>query len=92
MVPPSNRLPDEFKSVQAGFVILEEDMVLARTLQDRGYNVVFGKLAKDPSIIAPVKDAKAVVVDAGDHANASCTLTAREFGFTGPLYALAEIR
>jgi Trk K+ transport system NAD-binding subunit len=30
------------------------------------------------------------VVNAGDHANATCTLLAREHGFSGPLYALAD--
>jgi Trk K+ transport system NAD-binding subunit len=31
-----------------------------------------------------------VVTNAGDHANATGTRIAREFGFTGPLYALAD--
>jgi Trk K+ transport system NAD-binding subunit len=31
-----------------------------------------------------------VVTNAGDHANATCTLVARESGFAGPLYALAD--
>ena len=88
--PAIESLLEEFKRTNSPFVIFEEDMELARSLRDRGYNVVFGKLADDPSILARVKDAQAVVTNAGDHANATCTLIVREHGFTGPLYALAD--
>ena len=72
------------------FVIFEEDMTLARNLRDRGYDVVFGKLSEDASVLTPVSQAQAVVTNAGDHANATCTLLVREFGFAGPVYALAD--
>ena len=65
-------------------------MALARNLRDRGYNVVFGKLAEDPSVLDRVKNARAVVTNAGDHANASCTLIVRELGFEGQIFALAD--
>ena len=88
--PAIESLLEEFKRTESPFVIFEEDMELARNLRDRGYNVVFGKLAEDPSVLARVKQARAVVSNAGDHANASCTLIVREHGFTGPVYALAD--
>jgi len=88
--PAIEFLLEEFKRTRSPFVIFEEDMALARNLRDRGYDVVFGKLAEDPSVLARVKQARAVVTNAGDHANATCTLIAREHGFTGPLYALAD--
>ena len=88
--PAIESLLEEFKRTESPFVIFEEDMELARNLRDRGYNVVFGKLAEDPSVLARVKQARAVVTNAGDHANATCTLIVREHGFTGPLYALAD--
>ncbi len=88
--PAIESLLEEFKRVKSPFVIFEEDMELARNLRDRGYNVVFGKLAEDPSVLARVKDARAVVSNAGDHANATCALIVREHGFTGPLFALAD--
>ena len=88
--PAIESLVVEFDSANSPFVIFEEDAVLARSLRDRGYNVVFGKLAEDPSVLARVHDARAVVVNAGDHANATCTLLVREYGYTGPLYALAD--
>ena len=88
--PAIEPLLEEFNRTNSPFVIFEEDMALARNLRDRGYNVVFGQLAEDPSVLLPVTQARAVVTNAGDHANATCTLIVREFGFTGPLYALAD--
>lgn len=88
--PAIESLLEEFKRTASPFVIFEEDMELARNLRDRKYDVVFGKLAEDPSVLERVKDARAVVTNAGDHANATCTLIVREHGFEGPIYALAD--
>jgi voltage-gated potassium channel len=88
--PAIESLLEEFKRTHSPFIIFEEDMTLARNLRDRGYNVVFGKLIDDPSPLARVREARAVVTNAGDHGNATCALIVREFGFTGPLYALAD--
>jgi voltage-gated potassium channel len=88
--PAIESLVEEFTRIGSPFVIFEEDMELARNLRDRKYNVVFGKLADDPAALARVRQARAVVTNAGDHANASCTLIVREHGFTGPIYALAD--
>lgn len=80
----------EFQSNQTPFVIFEKDMEVARNLRDRGFNVVFGKLADDPEVLANVRQARAVVANADDHANATFTMIVREHGFAGPLYALAD--
>ncbi len=88
--PAIESLLAEFKRAHSPFVIFEEDITLARNLRDRGYVVVFGKLADDPAVFARVRQARALVTNAGDHANATCALIAREHGFTGPLYALAD--
>ena len=88
--PAIESLLDEFKNKGTPFVILEEDMELARNLRDRGFDVVFGKLADDPSMLAHVAQAQAVVANADDHANATFTMIVREQGYTGPLYALAD--
>ena len=88
--PAIESLLVEFDSANSPFVIFEEDLQLARSLHDRGYTVVFGKLAEDPSAIARVNQARAVVTNAGDHANATCTFLVREYGYTGPLFALAD--
>lgn len=88
--PAIESLLEEFKRTHSPFVIFEEDMTLARNLRDRGYLVVFGKLGDDPKVLARVRQARAVVTNAGDHDNATCALIVREFGFSGPLYALAD--
>lgn len=88
--PAIESLLEEFNSQQTPFVIFEEDMELARSLRDRGYNVVQAKVAESPTALLNVRHAKAVVVNSGDHANATFTMLVREQGFTGPLYALAD--
>ncbi|MBL8251262.1 MAG: NAD-binding protein [Candidatus Competibacter sp.] len=88
--PALDLLLEEFQRLQTGFVILEEDMALARSLRDRGYPVVFGNLDEDPEILAGVEQAQAIVTNADDHANATCILVVRERGFEGPVYALAD--
>lgn len=88
--PAIESLLGEFKRTHSPFVIFEEDMTTARTLRDRGYTVVFGKLADDPAVLSRVAQARAVVTNAGDHDNATCALIVREHGFEGPLYALAD--
>jgi len=88
--PTIESLLDEFKNKGTPFVILEEDMEMARNLRDRGYNVVFGKMADDPSVLKNVVSASAVVANGDDHANATFTMVVREFGFTGPLYSLTD--
>jgi Trk K+ transport system NAD-binding subunit len=88
--PAIETLLEEFKRSRTPFVIYEEDLQLAQTLRDRGYSVIFGKLAQDPTALATIKEARAVVTLANDHANAACTLLARELGFTGQIFALAR--
>jgi len=88
--PAIEPLLEEFSRANSPFVIFEENMELARKLRDRGYSVVLGQLTEDPAAWSHVKQARAVVANGGDHANATCTLIARESGFTGPLYALAN--
>ena len=41
-------------------------------------------------MLAGVAQARAVVTNADDHANATCTMMARELGFDGPVYALVD--
>lgn len=88
--PTIDSLLVEFKNKGTSFVILEEDMEVARNLRDRGYDVVFGKMADDPAVLAHVASAQAVVANADDHANATFTMVVREAGYTGPIYALAD--
>jgi Trk K+ transport system NAD-binding subunit len=88
--PTIDSLLVEFTGKGTPFVILEEDMQVARNLRDRGYNVVFGKMADDPTVLNNVAQAQAVVANGDDHANATFTMVVREAGYSGPLYALAD--
>lgn len=88
--PAIDSLLEEFQRLGSAFVILEEDMALARSLRDRGYSVVLGNLDEDPDLLVGVKEACAVVTNGDDHANATCILMAREQEFAGPIYALAD--
>lgn len=88
--PAIETLLEEFVRARVPFVIFEEDLNQARQLRDRGYAVVFGQLAEGRAALANVAQARAVVSNAGDHANAACTLLVRELGYTGPLFALAD--
>lgn len=88
--PAIESLLDEFQQTATAFVVFEEDMELARNLRNRGYDVVFGKLDEEPDVLSGVESARAVVANADDQANAICILIARERGFSGPIYALAD--
>jgi Trk K+ transport system NAD-binding subunit len=88
--PAIDSLLVEFKNKGTPFVILEEDMQVARNLRDRGYNVVFGKMAEDPVVLVNVAKAQAVVANGDDHDNATFTMVVRESGYGGPIYALAD--
>ncbi|MFO1371504.1 MAG: TrkA C-terminal domain-containing protein [Candidatus Competibacteraceae bacterium] len=88
--PAVDMLIEELQRVGSAFVILEEDVSLARSLRDRGYTVVLGKLDEDPGVLVGVEQAQAVVTNADDHADATFIMMARERGFRGSIYALAE--
>ncbi len=88
--PAIESLLDDLLRAKCPFVIFEEDLQTARQCRDRGYNVVLGNLSDDPTVLLRVRQARAVVTNADDHANAACTLVVREYGFSGPLYALAD--
>lgn len=83
-------LLEELIRVRVPFVVFEEDATAARTLHDRGYAVVHGQLGEEPALLERVRDARAVVANGGDHANASFTIMVRDRGYDGPLYALAD--
>ncbi|HMW57762.1 MAG: NAD-binding protein [Candidatus Accumulibacter phosphatis] len=88
--PAIESLLDEFDRTRTPFVVVEEDIELARNLRNRGYAVVFGRLDEEQDLLSGVAAARAVVANADDHANAVCIMIAREQGFSGPIYALAD--
>jgi Trk K+ transport system NAD-binding subunit len=83
-------LLEEMHRSRSPFVVFEEDLGTARMLRDRGYGVVLGRLGDERAVLTRVRDARAVVTNGGDHANATCAMLVRELGFKGPLFALAD--
>ena len=83
-------LLEDMKRAGSPFVVFEENIDTARMLRDRGYSVVLGRLGDEQAVLARARDARAVVANGGDHANATCAMLVRELGFTGPLFALAD--
>ena len=83
-------LLEELTRAGLPFVVFEEDIATARTLLDRGIAVVHGRLGDAPAVLERARDARAVIANGGDHANASFTMLLRESGYRGSLYALAD--
>ena len=88
--PAVESLVDELKRAGTPFVVLEQDPAAARSLEDRGFPVVVGTLDQDPDLLAGVAPARALFTNADDHLDATFIMSAREHGFAGPIYALAE--
>jgi len=88
--PAVDSLVSELKRVRIPLVILEQDDTLARSLQDRGYMVVVGKIEEQAELLNGVERARALVTNADDHMNAAFIMIARELGFQGTLLALSE--
>jgi len=88
--PAVDSLIEELQRVRVPFVVLEEEEALARSLRERGYEVVYGCIGEDPAVLAGVESARALVTNADDHADASFIMMAREQGYPGEIYALAE--
>ncbi len=88
--PAVDSMVEELKRAQVPFVILEEDDAIARTVRDRGYNVVFGTLEEQSNLLDNIQSARALVTNANDHSDATFIMMAREQGFVGPILALAE--
>ncbi len=88
--PAVDSLVVELGKAGIPLVILEEDDDLARSLRDRGYDVVAGKLEEQPDLLAGITDARALITNADDHTGATFIMIARESGYRGTILALAE--
>ena len=87
--PEVDSLVDELTRQGVPFVVLEQDLTMARRLADRGIPVVVGPIEENPCLLKGVTGARALVTNADDHQDASFIMIAREQGFDGPIYALA---
>lgn len=88
--PEVDFLIEELRGAGTPLVILERQESLARSLRDRGYQVVLGDVDTDPALLDGVERAKALVTAADDHLDVSFILMARERGFSGLICALAQ--
>jgi len=88
--PAVESLVEELRRTKTPFVILEQDNAGARSLAERNYPVVVGTLDQDRDLLAGIERARALFTNADDHLDATFIMSAREHGFTGPIYALAE--
>ncbi len=88
--PAVDSLVVELGQVGIPLVILEQDDALARGLRDRGYDVVAGNLEEQTDVLVGVQRARALITNADDHTGATFIMIAREYGFKGPILALAE--
>ncbi|MEZ4399672.1 MAG: NAD-binding protein [Kofleriaceae bacterium] len=88
--PAVATLVEELEREHIPVVILEDNLVTARRLHDRGRTVVFGDLDEDEEVLGDLVGLRGIVANGADHANAVLTLVARQRGFTGPIVALVE--
>lgn len=88
--PVVDSLVDELARARIPLVILEADDSLARTLRDRGFDVVAGKIEEQPDLLAGVATARAVIANADDRFGATFIMIARENGYRGNILALAD--
>ena len=86
--PAVETLVEELRRARLPVVILEEDVVVARRLHDRGHKVVLVQLEEDDPDLSPLANARILITNGPDHDNAVITLSAREQGFEGTIVAL----
>ncbi len=71
-------------------VIIEENETVARRLHARGERVVHASVADGDLDLHPLENARALVANGKDEYNALLAVSAREFGFGGPIVALID--
>lgn len=88
--PAVASLIEELKLVAVTPIIIEEDEVEARRVQEAGHRVVYGSLEGNVMSRVALTKARALVLNSSDHRNAAVTITARQLGFTGDILGLIE--
>lgn len=80
----------ELRRFRYSSIIVESDEPTARRLKDRGETVVLLDINEDRLEGESLKGAHALVANGSDHENATLVISAREAGYRGSIYALAE--
>jgi hypothetical protein len=71
-------------------LVIEDRESEARSLIDRGRQVLYGSLEENVLENAHLENARGLIANGGDDQNAVVVLAARQLGFTGELVALLE--
>lgn len=88
--PAVSFLIEELRRYGRPVVVLEEDEAAARRLHARGIPVVSASLTEDDIEVDRIRQAAAIVANGDDPDNATLILIARERGYDGDLYAMAQ--
>lgn len=88
--PAVTTLLDELRASEVPTVVVEEDEVVARRLQDLKHRFVYGSLDEGVLTRVSLKHARALIANSTDDGNAAAIITARQLGFEGEILALVE--
>ena len=88
--PTVETLIEQIEQQGVPYVIVEQEESVARTLLEKGRSVVYCPEETDPLPCAVLSQARAIVANGSDEENASFLLSARQEGFTGDIFAIAE--
>jgi len=88
--PAVASLLGELRRFACPSIVLEPDQGLARRLHERGQPVVLIDLEEDGLAALALDGARALIANGSDHENAALVMAAREGGYHGPIYALAD--
>ncbi len=83
-------LAEELERQKIPVVVIEDDLAVARRLQERGRTVVYGDLEEDDELLGDLHGARGIVANKSVHDDALLILSARQQGYEGKIVALVE--
>jgi Kef-type K+ transport system membrane component KefB/Trk K+ transport system NAD-binding subunit len=88
--PAIESLIGELNNRTIPMIIIDKDESVGRQLHARGLKVVNASPNDDHLDLRPLAEARAIVANSEDEDNAVFVVSAREFGFEGPIVALVD--
>jgi Trk K+ transport system NAD-binding subunit len=88
--PAVETLLQRLRSKSIATLVAETDETQARTVMDRGENVVFSRSDDEILDVCRLGNARALVANGRDEENAGVILRARQMGFRGDVFAFVE--
>lgn len=89
--PTVDSLLEQLQSRLRPAVIVEIDDDVARRIVERGLPVVFTPSEEDAVNVCNLSQAQALIANGTEEENAGLILRARHAGYSGPIYAIAEV-